>query len=45
MARTALVVWMSDLLVFRPLRGRDPVALLVVSIALAFILEQCVRLL
>ena len=30
---------------FRPLQGRDPVALLVVSIALAFILEQCVRLL
>lgn len=44
MAATALVVWLTDLIVFRPLEGHDPVALLVVSIALAFILEQCVRL-
>jgi branched-subunit amino acid ABC-type transport system permease component len=41
---TAFVVWLTDVLVFRPLKDHDSVALLVVSIALAFILEQCVRL-
>ena len=44
MAGTALTVWLSDLLVFKPMRGHGPVTLLVVSIALTLILEQIVRL-
>ena len=44
MAAGAAVAWLSDALVFKPLRGHAPVTLLVVSIAVAFILEQCVRL-
>ena len=44
MAATAVVAWLTHLVVFRPLEGHDPVALLVVSIALAFVLEQCIRL-
>lgn len=44
MAATALVVWLSDVLIFRPMRGHQPVTLLVVSIALTLILEHVVRL-
>ncbi len=44
MAGTAAVVWASDALVFRPMRGQGPVTLLVVSIALTLILEHIVRL-
>ena len=44
MAGTALVVWISDLIVFRPMRGHAPVTLLVVSIALTLILEHIIRL-
>lgn len=44
MAGTAVVAWLSDVLVFRPMRGHTPVTLLVVSIALTLILEHIVRL-
>ncbi len=44
MAGTAAIVWLSDLVVFRPMRGHGPVTLLVVSIALTLILEHIVRL-
>ncbi|MEM9782716.1 MAG: branched-chain amino acid ABC transporter permease [Pseudomonadota bacterium] len=44
MAGTALLVWLSDEIVFKPMRGSDPVTLLVVSIALTFIIEHVVRL-
>lgn len=44
MAGTAAVVWLSDILVFKPMRGHGPVTLLVVSIALTLILEHIVRL-
>lgn len=44
MAGTALVVWLSDIIVFRPMRGHTPVTLLVVSIALTLILEHIIRL-
>lgn len=44
MAGTALVVWLSDVIVFRPMRGHAPVTLLVVSIALTLILEHIIRL-
>ena len=43
MAATALLVWLSDVIVFKPMRGQPPVTLLVVSIALTLILEQVVR--
>ncbi len=44
MAGTSLLVWLSDEIVFKPLRGQDPVTLLVVSIALTLIIEHVVRL-
>ncbi|GMG84006.1 branched-chain amino acid ABC transporter permease [Paralimibaculum aggregatum] len=44
MAVTALVVWLSDVVVFAPLRNQEPVTLLVVSIAFSLILENLVRL-
>jgi branched-subunit amino acid ABC-type transport system permease component len=44
MAATAMLVWLSDVVVFRPIRQYDPVSLLVVSVALAFIIEQTLRL-
>lgn len=44
MAGTAFVVWLSDIIVFRPMRGHAPVTLLVVSIALTLILEHIIRL-
>ena len=44
MAGTAAVVWLSDVVVFKPMRGHGPVTLLVVSIALTFILEHVIRL-
>lgn len=44
MIGTAVVVWLSDALVFRPMQGRGPVTLLVLSIALTLILEHIVRL-
>ena len=44
MAGTAAVAWLSDVIVFRPMRGHGPVTLLVVSIALTFILEHIIRL-
>lgn len=44
MAGTAVVVWLSDVLVFKPMRGHTPVTLLVVSIALALIIEHVIRL-
>lgn len=44
MALTALAMWASDLVVFRPMRRFPPVALLIVSIALSFIVENVIRL-
>ncbi|MFQ5774956.1 MAG: branched-chain amino acid ABC transporter permease [Kiloniellaceae bacterium] len=44
MAVAALVTWLSDLIVFRPMRGHSAITLLVVSIALTLILENLVRL-
>lgn len=44
MGAGALVVWASDRIVFRPMPGNSPVTLLVVSVALTFVLEHCVRL-
>lgn len=44
MAVTAVVVWLSDIIVFRPIRDFGAVTLLVVSIALTLILENIVRL-
>jgi branched-subunit amino acid ABC-type transport system permease component len=44
MAATALVVWLTGELVFRPMLGHGPVTLLVVSIALTLILEHVIRL-
>ncbi len=43
MAGTAIVAWLSDVLVFKPLRERSSVTLLIVSIAVAFILENTIR--
>lgn len=43
MAVTALVTWLSDVLVFKPMRGHSAVTLLVVSIALTLILENIIR--
>lgn len=43
MALTGLVVWVCDLVVFKPLRNQTPVTLLVVSIALTLILENIIR--
>lgn len=44
MAGTALLVWLSDEAVFKPMRGKDPVTLLVISIALTLIIEHVIRL-
>lgn len=44
MGFTAAVVWLSDIIVFRPIRTFGAVTLLVVSIALTLILENIVRL-
>lgn len=44
MLAAAAVVWASDRMIFRPMQGHAPVALLVVSIALTFVLEHIVRL-
>ena len=44
MTCTALATWLSDILVFKPMRGHSSVTLLVVSVALALILENVVRL-
>jgi len=44
MAATGVIVWLSDEIVFKPMRGQAPVTMLVVSIALTLILEQLVRL-
>ncbi|MHA1601076.1 MAG: branched-chain amino acid ABC transporter permease [Alphaproteobacteria bacterium] len=43
MAVTALVVWASDLVIFRPMRNYPAISLLVVSIALSLILENVIR--
>ena len=43
MAGTAGVALLSDVLVFKPLRNRSPVTLLIVSIAVAFIIENVIR--
>ncbi|MCC7041815.1 MAG: branched-chain amino acid ABC transporter permease [Burkholderiales bacterium] len=40
----AVIVWISDQIIFRPMRTSAPVTLLVVSIALTFVLEHSVRL-
>lgn len=44
MAVTAILFWLADVAVFRPLQGHADVTLLVVSIALSFIVESAVRL-
>lgn len=44
MAVTALAIWVSDLVVFRPMRGFQSVTLLVVSIAVSFVVENIIRL-
>jgi len=41
---TALLIWLSDQLVFKPLRSATSITLLVVSIAVAFIVESIIRL-
>lgn len=43
MSATAIVAWLSDVIVFKPLRERSSVTLLIVSIAVAFILENIIR--
>lgn len=43
MATTAAVAWFSDWAVFKPLRERSSITLLIVSIAVAFILENVIR--
>lgn len=43
MAFTALATWLSDVIVFKPMRSYSSVTLLVVSVALALILENIVR--
>jgi branched-subunit amino acid ABC-type transport system permease component len=40
---TALVAWLSDVTVFKPLRNRSSITLLIVSIAVAFIIENVIR--
>ncbi len=40
---TAIVAWISDITVFKPLRQRASITLLIVSIAVAFILENIIR--
>lgn len=44
MAATGALVWLSDEIVFKPMRDHSPITLLIVSIALTLILEQGVRL-
>ena len=41
---TAAVVWLTHVVVFRPMQDQSPVTLLVVSIAAAFIIENVIRL-
>lgn len=43
MLATALLFWLSDLVVFRPMRDHSEVALLVASIALTFVVESVIR--
>ena len=43
MAVAALVTWLSDVVVFRGMRGASAVTLLVVSIALTLIIENAIR--
>ena len=43
MAVAAVVTWLSDVIVFRPMRGSSAVTLLVVSIALTLIIENVIR--
>lgn len=40
---TGIVVWLSDIIVFKPMRGHGAVTLLVVSIALTLIIEHVIR--
>ena len=40
---TGIVVWLSDIIVFKPMRGHGTVTLLVVSIALTLIIEHVIR--
>lgn len=44
MVVTAVLFWLSDVIVFQPLRAHPEITLLIVSIALAFIVESIVRL-
>lgn len=43
MAVAAVITWLSDVIVFRPMRGSSAVTLLVVSIALTLIIENVIR--
>ena len=43
MVVTGIVVWLSDIIVFKPMRGHGAVTLLVVSIALTLIIEHVIR--
>ena len=43
MAATAIVAWTSDAVVFKPLRNRSSITLLIVSIAVALVLENIIR--
>ena len=43
MAVAAVITWLSDVIVFRPMRGSSAVTLLVVSIALTLIIENAIR--
>lgn len=41
---TALIYWLLDIIVFKPMRGRSEMTLLIASVALTFVLENLVRL-
>lgn len=43
MGATALAVWATDLAVFKPMRQRSSITILIVSIAVAYILENIIR--
>jgi branched-chain amino acid transport system permease protein len=43
MGATALTVWGTDLAVFKPMRQRSSITILIVSIAVAYILENIIR--
>ncbi len=43
MAATALAVWGVDLAVFKPMRHRSSITILIVSIAVAYIIENIIR--